>query len=173
VPEQVIVEEKDSKWKIGRKAGLILLIGTVFVACFSDPMVETITRFASEVGISNFYVSFVVTPMASNASELIASLMFSARKRKRNSTLAFGAIYGAATMNNTMCLSIFLALVFARGLVWEFSAEVLSILFVTVVVGGIAATRTQLRTYLIFVVISLYPLSLLLVALLESYADWQ
>jgi hypothetical protein len=50
---------------------------------------------------------------------------------------SFGALYGAATMNNTMCLGIFLALVFFKGIVWEFSAEVLSILFVTVVVGTI------------------------------------
>jgi len=53
-PAEIVVNEKESKWKIGRKAGLILLVGTAFVACFSDPIVDTITRGVNEVGISNY-----------------------------------------------------------------------------------------------------------------------
>jgi len=32
-------------------------------------------------------------------------------------------VYGAVTMNNTMCLSVFMALVAFRGLDWSFCAE--------------------------------------------------
>ncbi|KAK1320062.1 hypothetical protein QJS10_CPA03g00117 [Acorus calamus] len=35
-------------------------------------------------------------------------------------------IYGAVTMNNILCLAVFLALVYVRRLVWDFSAEVLA-----------------------------------------------
>ena len=37
-------------------------------------------------------------------------------------------VYGAATMNNTLCLGIFLLLVHVRKLRWEFSSEVIIIL---------------------------------------------
>lgn len=91
-------------------------------------------------------------------------------------------------MNNTMCLGIFLALVFFKGIVWEFSAEVLSILFVTVVVGTIGksllfirlewthyvkclgAARNVIPLWMGIIVAALYPLSIGLVALLESPA---
>lgn len=31
-------------------------------------------------------------------------------------------LYGAATMNNTLCLAVFMALVYVRGLEWVYSA---------------------------------------------------
>jgi hypothetical protein len=34
-------------------------------------------------------------------------------------------VYGAVTMNNTMCLGLFLVVVWYRGLAWNFSAEVI------------------------------------------------
>ena len=39
---------------------------------------------------------------------------------------------GAACMNNTFCLGIFLALIYVKGLEWEFSAETISIFAVQV-----------------------------------------
>ena len=40
-------------------------------------------------GIPAFYVAFCVTPFASNASELVSSLMFARRKRRKNISLTF------------------------------------------------------------------------------------
>ncbi len=34
-------------------------------------------------------------------------------------------VYGAVTMNNTMCLGLFLLLVHIRGLFWDFTSEVI------------------------------------------------
>lgn len=39
---------------------------------------------------------------------------------------------GAACMNNTFCLGVFMFLIFFRSLAWEFSAETVSILLVQV-----------------------------------------
>ena len=43
---------------------------------------------------------------------------------------ALARCVGAATMNNTLCLSIFLGLVYFRNLSWNYSAEVVAILTV-------------------------------------------
>jgi Ca2+/Na+ antiporter len=84
----------------------------------------------SYIAISPFYVSFVVTPICSNASELVSSLLFAAKKKKENVSMTFSQLYGAATMNNTLCLGIFCALVYFKNLERYYSAEVTVILLV-------------------------------------------
>lgn len=99
-----------------------------------------------------FYVSFVITPICSNASELVSSLMFAAKKTKINSSLTFSQVhcpcvyamnkgnvvfsywqlYGAATMNNTLGLGIFAALVYFRDLEWQYSAGKYRIHWITI-----------------------------------------
>lgn len=39
-----------------------------------------------------FYVSFVVTPLCSNASELVSSLIFAAKKKKENISMTFAQV---------------------------------------------------------------------------------
>ena len=145
----------------------MLVIGTALVAVFSDPMVDAISDFSTYSGLPSFYVSFIITPFASNASELISGLMFAAKKKKKNTCVTFSQLYGAATMNNTRCLAVFGAVVYFRGLQWSFSAEVVAILFVQCVTG-ILALRHTIRLRLIFPNLVLYPLAIALVAFLES-----
>ena len=97
------------------------------VVAFADPMVDAVGNFGKAAGIPPFFVAFVVTPFASNASEVVSSFLFASKKRKRTISLTYSQIYGAITMNNSLCLGIFLALVYARGLTWDFSAEVTAI----------------------------------------------
>jgi Ca2+/H+ antiporter len=69
---------------------MYMLGGTIVVAIFSGPMVDVITDFGDSIGVKPFYVSFIITPFCSNASELISSLIFAAKKRKKNSSLTYG-----------------------------------------------------------------------------------
>ena len=71
--------------------------------------------------------------MASNASELISSYNLALKKTKKTITISYSTLLGAAVMNATFCLAIFLALVYFQGLVWTFTAETLSIVLVTIV----------------------------------------
>ena len=165
-----------------------------------DPTLTAVSRYASSWCLKSrpsnvqashippFFVAFCVTPLASNASELVSSLYFASRKRMKNISLTFcqvrqhlvaaliagggthiklfyksrcrcaspgwhdygiqlplmceachlvqiihvlvmcPQVYGAATMNNTLCLGIFLLLVHVRGLRWEFTSEVIVII---------------------------------------------
>jgi len=163
-----------SKKQIAIRASILLTIGTFFVTFFSDPMVETIARFGVATGIPPFYVSFVVSPFASNASELISSFIFAAKRKKENMSLTLGALYGSATMNNTMCLGLFLAIVAFRGLAWDYSAETIAIFLVTFIVGMVQIFHTTFKVWVAFAIILLYPLSIALIAILELPAiNWQ
>ena len=77
------------------------------------------------------------------------------------------SLEGAAIMNNTFCLGIFLALVYSIGLEWTFSAETISILFIEIVLCFFAfkKVQTMLDAWL---VLALFPISVALVAILEN-----
>lgn len=80
------------------------------------------------------------------------------------------SITGAACMNNTFCLGVFLCLVFFKDLIWEFTAETVSIIFVELVLFLYTFKKTHTLCDAALI-LSLYPLSLLLVWVLENVAN--
>merc|ERR1712007_100070 len=97
-----------SSWMMG--------FGTLLVLVFSDPMVDVLGAWGKALGIPAFYVSFVLAPFASNASELIAASNYAAKKTQKAMTTSLSTLIGAACMNNTFCLAIFFALIYAQNL---------------------------------------------------------
>jgi Ca2+/Na+ antiporter len=169
VPEDLVhllPEQQQTQIKI-RSAGM-LLFGTALVLIFSDPMVEVLSEVGVRLGISAFYVSFVLAPLASNASELLASVKYASKKTSKTITISLSALQGACCLNNTLGLGVFLFLIYFRKLAWEFSAETTTVLAVEIVMAFMSFRSTH-RILDAIAVIMLYPLSLLLVATLESW----
>ena len=135
-------------------------------------MVDALAEFSSRLSIPVFYVSFIFTPLVSNASELIAAVQFAGKKTQASAELTFSSLLGAVTMNNTFCGAIFLGLVAAQGLQWSFSAEVTTMVAVQVATVALAMRRVT-RTAWLWASLALYPLSLLLVWVLENVAGWK
>jgi Ca2+/Na+ antiporter len=161
-----------SKNEIIASAVGYLILGAAVAAVFADPLVDAIGGFSKASGISPFFISFIATPLATNSSEAISSLIFAKRKRKKTISMTYSQIYGAVTMNNTMCLGIFLAIVYFRHLLWDFSAEISVIFFATVIMGAVAAFRTTFPLWMAFIGLALYPLSIALVAFLDYVCGW-
>lgn len=148
-----------------------LLLGTLLVTVFSDPMCACINAFATSSGIPAFYISFVVTPLASNASEVIAAIMFAKKKTQQCVTLSLASLYGAACMNSTFCLGIFFALIYIQELTWTFTAETVAIM-VTIFVVGVFGLKSD--TFLMWeagVILSMYVISLILVIVLNPFDE--
>jgi len=166
-------EEPMTKSQIIKKAMLFLAIGMAMVTLFADPMVGAVSSLSKALGLpSPFFASFVLTPFASNASELVSSLYFASKKRKKNISLTYSQVYGAVTMNNTMCLGLFMVVMRAQGLEWTFSSETLTILLVTLLVGYLGASRETFKSRLAVPVLALYPLSIALVCFLDFVVGW-
>lgn len=70
-------------------------------------------------------------------------------------------------MNNLVCYAVFLAIVYARDLTWEFSSEALVALAVTVIVGLVAGLKMAFPLWTSIAACLLYPLGLALVYLLR------
>uniref|UniRef100_A0A7N0SY11 EF-hand domain-containing protein n=1 Tax=Kalanchoe fedtschenkoi TaxID=63787 RepID=A0A7N0SY11_KALFE len=169
--DEVVEGIENARW-ISIKAGLLLLLGTLIAAAFADPLVDAVDNFSDATSIPTFFISFIVLPLATNSSEAVSAVIFSSRKKLRTSSLTFSEIYGAVTMNNVLCLSVFLALVYVRGLTWDFSAEVLVILVVCVAMGAFASFRTTFPVWTSSLAFLLYPLSLALVYVLDYVFGW-
>lgn len=168
VPEDLadLPPEKQQRIIIFRSFRL-MITGTILVLVFSDAMVDVMGEIGKVLGISSFYISFILAPLASNASEFIASYSYALKKTSKTVTISLTSLTGAAIMNNTLCLGVFLALVYFRGLAWEFSAETISILFVEACMIGVCYQKVQTLRTAIFV-FSLFPLSLVIVYVLEN-----
>eukprot|EP00638_Chattonella_subsalsa_P010715 CAMPEP_0117781324 /NCGR_PEP_ID=MMETSP0948-20121206/2772_1 /TAXON_ID=44440 /ORGANISM="Chattonella subsalsa, Strain CCMP2191" /LENGTH=561 /DNA_ID=CAMNT_0005609321 /DNA_START=9 /DNA_END=1692 /DNA_ORIENTATION=+ len=101
-----------------KRSCIMMGLGTFLVLLFSDPMVDVLTELGDRTGVSSFYVSFVLAPLASNASELLASYNYALKKTSKTMAVSLSALEGAACMNNTFCLAVFMALIFIKKLAW-------------------------------------------------------
>ncbi|MBA0771107.1 hypothetical protein Gotri_019628 [Gossypium trilobum] len=169
--DEVVEHVENPRW-ISFKAVLMLLLGTLIAAAFADPLVDTVDNFSTATSIPSFFISFIALPLATNSSEAVSAIIFATRKKKRTASLTFSELYGAVTMNNVLCLSVFLALVYVRGLTWDFSSEVLVILIVCIVMGAFASFRTTFPLWTCSIAYLLYPFSLALVYVLDYVFGW-
>jgi len=153
-----------SMWMMG--------FGTLLVLIFSDPMVDCLSAWGTRTGIPAFYISFVLAPLASNASELLSAYTYAAKKSKKSITTALSTLVGAACMNNTFCLAIFLGLIYFRGLAWTFTAETFAIVLIQWVIGMLTIslnTHNKMHSVLILLC---YPGCLAIVYGLENVLGW-
>ncbi|GBG82507.1 hypothetical protein CBR_g34884 [Chara braunii] len=179
---EMVNEEEEETEEEGKKmtpaqvyfwAVFYMLIGAGLAAVFADPVVSSISGFSKSSGIPAFFVAFVVTPLGSNSSELVSSLIFAMKKKKRCMSLTLSQVYGAISMNNTLCLGIFLTVVYVRGLTWEFSSESVIILLAILIMGSLGYSRRTFQLWVVFPVLLLYPFTLLIVYVCDTYLGWK
>merc|ERR1719377_97813 len=84
--------------------------GTILVLIFSDPMVDVLSEIGVRTDISAFYISFVLAPLASNASELLAAYNYAAKRTSKTMTTSIVLVQfimgGVALTGTTMTMKI-------------------------------------------------------------------
>jgi len=172
IPEDLAdLSPEEQRKRILRRAFGKMALGTFLVVLFSDPMVDVLSKLGDMTNISPFYVSFVLAPLVSNGSELIAAFSYAGKKTEKSMTIALATLVGSSAMNNSFCLSIFLFLVAGKDLKWVFTAEVTSIILVEVaMLALIFICGRSLPTWTAGLVISLFPVSIVFVWVLENVA---
>lgn len=166
------VAEVDNPYKVYLKAVMLMLGGAILAGIFADPLVDAVDNFSDATSIPSFFISFIIMPFATNSSEGVSALIFASRKKKRTASLTYSEIYGAVTMNNTLCLGVFLAIIYIRGLDWDFSAEVLVIVLVVLVMGLLSSFRTTFPLWMSSIAFIFYPLTLAIVYVLDYVLGW-
>lgn len=167
--DQALVEAAEEPPMTFMAALRLIVLGTGLVTVFSDAMVDSISSFGKQTGISNFTMGFVVCPYISNASELLSSLQLASHKKKKTASVAFAQIYAAVIMNNCICNGVFFMLVWLRGLEWTYAVEVFGVVFIIWVVSLVTCGQTTIRMWLGVVACILYPLALGTVEISHAY----
>lgn len=143
-------------------------IGTALVLVFSDPMVDCLSLLGVKLGVPAFYISFLLAPLASNAAELVSAMKIARKRTPGSMVQALCSLEGAAIMNNTFCLAIFLGLIIAKDLVWQFSAEAMSILVIQVLIAALVLAKGKHIVMDGFFIMAFYPVALMVVYVLEG-----
>jgi len=163
------LDANEQQSRIKRRAGWMMALGTFVVLFVSDPFVDVLNVWGKRLSIPAFYVSFVVAPFASNASELLSAYTYAAKKTKSSITTSLSTLIGAACMNNTFVLFIFFCLVYFKKLAWRFTAETVAIMVVQWIIGGLAIFKKVHSLFMGLVIFACYPLCLCIVAGLEAH----
>nr|POE55696.1 hypothetical protein CFP56_27732 [Quercus suber] len=154
------------------KAVLLLLLGTIIAAAFADPLVDTTDNFADATGFPAFFISFIVLPLATSSRDTVSAIRLASQDKRHTASLSFSEIYATVTIHNVLSIPVFLALVYIRGLTWDFSSEVLVILIVSIGMGLLGSFRTHFPLWTSILAILLCPFSLALVYVLHYYYGW-
>merc|ERR1712217_556047 len=154
--------------RVVQRSCWMMALGTVLVLVFSDPMVDCLSEWGKRLGVSPFYVSFVLAPFASNASELLSAYTYAIKKTEKNMTTSLSTLIGAACMNNTFVLGIFLALIYLQGLAWQFTAETIAMVLIQWIIGIIAITSKTQTVVTAIIILACYPGCLFVVWFLEN-----
>ena len=105
VPEDIKHLSPDEQQKrIKFRAAYMMGLGTLLVLLISDQMVQVMDELGKRTNIPGFYIAFVLAPLASNASELIAAYNYSQKKTASSITISLTTLEGACIMNNTFVL---------------------------------------------------------------------
>lgn len=163
MPEDFVnLSPKEQQRAILRKSFYFLFLGTILILVFSDVMVDCFDSLGDKLGVSSFYVSFLLAPIASNGSEVLAAYSHSKKKTTTTVNLAVNSLLGGVIMNNTFCLGVFLFMIYYRQLSWEFGAETIGVLFSIYAVTFYCYIKDNFTLFDSFILLSLYGVALAL-----------
>ncbi|KAL8189241.1 hypothetical protein R6Q57_028807 [Mikania cordata] len=145
------------------KAIMLLVLGIAMLALLAEPLIHSVQNASSAANIPSFFISFILVPLATNARAAISAIQTANQRKEPTTSLTFSELYNGVFMNNVLGFSVLLAVIYLRGLTWNFSGEVLSVLTVCIIVGVTTSFRLKLPIWTSFIAYMLYPLSLIFV----------
>ncbi|PIA57952.1 hypothetical protein AQUCO_00500109v1 [Aquilegia coerulea] len=154
------------------KAASLLVLGTCILLLLASPLTSTVVNLSSAANIPSIYISFILVPVVVNYRRAIAAISSILQRREQSASLTLSEIYSAAFMNNIVGMFTTLGTMYARGLEWNFSAEVLVVLMVCLVMGLCTSICKTFPLWTCLIAYMLYPLSLMLIYVLTNIYGW-
>ncbi|KAK1426153.1 hypothetical protein QVD17_14822 [Tagetes erecta] len=135
-----------------------VIFGVPIMSLISRALTQSVMQFSNAAHIPLNLTSFVVLPFVMNAKIVIKPFLHAGPRVSRNASLTFSQIYNGLVMNNLLGLLTLLAIVYAKGLSWTYSAEVLTIMLPCVVVGIFALKCNTYPLWVSIFAMLLYPI---------------
>ncbi|RZB77182.1 Sodium/calcium exchanger NCL isoform B [Glycine soja] len=168
-----VIEENQTK---GTSAWLTaigyVVLGVTILALLAEPLIASVQKFSEEAGISSFFISFILVPLATNFREATSAIKEASHKKTSNTSQTMYEIYGAVFMNNILGFVVISILIYMREITWEFSADVLVVAIVCAVTGLTASFRPTFPLWTSFPAYLMYLVALLLVFVLKDVLNY-
>lgn len=186
-----------NSWSIYLRATFFVIFGTAIACALAEPLVAAVIDFSEAANMSSFCVSYIVIPLALNYDTILQSIASATQKAQKSNSLTlssvyssiarslhacmsymteislfFEQLYGGVFMNNMIGLMPFLAPVYFHNLSSDVSAELLVVLLICIIMGIFTSFNTTFPRWTGYLVLSLYPISLVTVYVLTSVLGW-
>ncbi|KAJ0496283.1 putative EF-hand domain, sodium/calcium exchanger membrane region, EF-hand domain pair [Helianthus annuus] len=159
-PDKYHRTEAKAKTKEMLKAIILLIVGILMITFLAEPLVESVRQFSESVKIEPFYVSFILVPLATNARTAIAAIRAASQKRHHTTSFTFSEIYHKVFLNNILGFCVLVSVIYFRGFTWHFSAEILVVVIVCIIMGLLASLKSKFPDWTLLIAFPLYPLSM-------------
>jgi len=156
----------DQLFYLRLRASLYLVGGLLLSIYAVDPIILAIDELSSRLGISSFYVSFVIVGGV-DVPTLLAIQRYGTKRSERTASICQDTILGSVITLNTLGLGTFMTVVYARGLAWEYLAEAATIL-ISLVLASILFFKESQTVFDGFLLFLLFPLALGIVITMRS-----
>ncbi|XP_027191848.2 sodium/calcium exchanger NCL1-like [Cicer arietinum] len=170
--EKVMEENQSKGVSAWLEAIAYVVLGITMLSLLAEPLIASVQKFSEYAGISSFFVSFILVPLATNFREATSAIKEASHKKSSNTSHTMYEIYGAVFMNNILGFVVISILIYMRDIAWEFSADVLVVAIVCIVMGLAATFRNTFPLWTSFPAYLLYLLSLLLVFVLKDVLNY-
>ncbi|KAM3239284.1 sodium/calcium exchanger NCL2 [Capsicum annuum] len=173
--EKLVYEvEKDGKinyklltWAFNKSIFEVIL-GIAMLTFCAKPLVKSIENLSEAIGMPSFLIPFVIVPLALNARMALAAIFPASQKSSKTSSLTFSEIYGDVVMNNIMGMATLLAIVCAKDLTWDYSAQVIIVLVACAIIGLLALFSPRYPLWTTLLAFSLYPSCIMIFYFLQK-----
>jgi len=161
------LSNEEQQFYLRVRASILLTCGLLLSVYAVDPIILTMDELASRLGISSYYIAFVIVGGV-DVPTLLAVLRYGTKRSERTASICQDTILGSVITLNTLGLGTFMAIVYSQGLAWEYLAEGVAIIASL----GLAATlyykevMTMLDGLLLLL---LFPTAMSIVVIMSIY----
>jgi hypothetical protein len=161
-PEQ---QQRRIKWR----AFWLLTIGLIFSYAFSDPCVDCFNEIANRLHLPSFYVGFILSPLISDAPEMLSTFQFACGGTPESLSAAFATGTGSILQENTLVFMVFCFVIWFGRFSWRFLANIGGLIFCEVVCLSTVVLWRKCNMIQAWWSLLMYAGSLFVIWLLDKY----
>ncbi|KAK1378644.1 sodium/calcium exchanger NCL [Heracleum sosnowskyi] len=162
----------EDPWKNYIKAAYLILLGTAISVLLALPLIQSVVGVATATKIPPFFIPYVVIPLTLASRSVGRTISSAKQKTPESISLTLSQIYGSVFMSNMMGLTTFLLVVFVRDIPVDASAEFLVAIVICTGMGVFTGFRTAFPLWTSYLVILMYPISLVTLYVLTTVLGW-
>ncbi|KAL1219240.1 Sodium/calcium exchanger NCL2 [Cardamine amara subsp. amara] len=168
-PKETLLTKLLSMKTLG--AAIEVILGILIVIFLAKPFMMNIELLSVSAGIPSFYIVFTMIPLPKNLKNTLSTRFCRGKDKKIISSNTFSEIYKDVTMNNLTGISIILAIIYTRGLTWNYSIEALIIVIVGLIIGLPVYMKSTYPFWMCVLAFAMYFLSLIFIYLRFHFLD--